>query len=37
VTVELQDLESRLNRTRGAAKGRLVFQYLGEVSEPKGR
>jgi biopolymer transport protein ExbD len=37
VTVELQELESRLNRTRGAAKGRLVFQFLGEVSEPKGR
>jgi hypothetical protein len=34
-TLDLQDLESRLNRSRGS--GKLTFAILGEVSEPKGR
>jgi biopolymer transport protein ExbD len=35
-TLELQELEARLNRARGAGKGKLTFVVLGEVSEPKG-
>jgi biopolymer transport protein ExbD len=34
VVIQLQDLESRLNRGRGSSK--LTFVILGEVSEPKG-
>lgn len=34
-TLALQDLETQLNRSRGAAK--LTLTFLGEVSEPKGR
>jgi biopolymer transport protein ExbD len=37
VTLELQGLEARLNRERGAGKGKLLFTIQGEVSEPKGR
>jgi biopolymer transport protein ExbD len=36
-TLQLQDLEGRLNRSRGDGKGKLTFVILGEVSEPKGR
>jgi biopolymer transport protein ExbD len=37
VTQQLQQVNERLNRARGASKGRLTFSILGEVSEPKVR
>ncbi len=36
VTLQLQELEARLNRSRGA-KGKLSLVIQGEVSEPKGK
>lgn len=34
VTLDLQELEATLNRSRDASKGRLQFIVMGEVSEP---
>jgi biopolymer transport protein ExbD len=37
ITLDLQQLEQRLNRTRPKGQGKLKFTFLGEVSEPKSR
>jgi biopolymer transport protein ExbD len=36
-TLGLQQLEERINRERGASRGRVTFEILGEVSEPQGQ
>lgn len=37
ITLGVQELEARMNRSRGQGKARVQFVVTGEVSEPKGK